>query len=80
MLVVCSTFLGYLIVFIALLGDLSEVDMTVIFVFELIVQGDLHSGLHTRAHRLSANSINLVHSHMITANNSCRINRGIEGS
>ena len=37
-----STFLGFLIVFIAFLGGSSEIDMTVIFMFELIVHGELH--------------------------------------
>jgi hypothetical protein len=37
-----STFLGCLIVFDALLGSLSEVDLLMLFTLELIVQGELH--------------------------------------
>ena len=38
---VFSTFLECLIVFIALLGSLAEVDILMLFLFELIVQAEL---------------------------------------
>ena len=38
----CCTFLGCLIVFKALLGSLSEVDLLMLLILELIVQGELH--------------------------------------
>lgn len=39
--IVLNTFLGWLIVFYALLGSLSEVDLFMLFIFELIVHGVL---------------------------------------
>jgi hypothetical protein len=51
------SFLGCLIVFNALLGSVSEVDLLMSFILEQGAQ----SGLPSRAHRLSANSVSLIH-------------------
>jgi hypothetical protein len=72
-----STFLGCLLVFIALLGNLAEVDMLMLFMLFMLVQVELHTvNFLLSTHYLSANSITLVHRHMITAFSSCRISRG----
>jgi hypothetical protein len=48
-----SSFPGLLIVFNALLGSLSEVDLLMLFILELIVQGEMHKVLFLLGHATS---------------------------
>ena len=49
-------------------------------VIYIVVQGELRKVVFLLEHHLSANSVTLVHRLMITASNSCRINKEIQGN